>query len=277
MAEAICRPLSRKTCQGTTGDGRLGCDCSLCREARAERATLKARRRYLPRVTDQPRFFGPKDAPREYAFDSLAAALGLQTDAALARRLRVSTRTIWRLRTVGLTESQADEYAGRAGFHPGLVWPGWWNNAMGGCDAVTSPRWDPWAALADRPHIVFRFAELPAATGGAIYWPRGDLAAIIIDPALGERERTAALAHELVHDERGGGVTGDSATARDEAAVEREVARRLVPLDEAARLLSAGSGHEDLTDYFGVPPYVTTAALRLLRWRSAWGRLIQTE
>ena len=36
-----------------------------------------------------------------------------------------------------------------------------------------------------------------------MYGRKGERAAIIIDPKLSQAERAAALAHELVHDERG--------------------------------------------------------------------------
>jgi len=98
--------------------------------------------------------------------------------------------------------------------------------------------WNPWATLRAREHIDFRLAPLPHGLG-AVYWPRGRRVAIVIDPRLSRRERAAALAHELVHDERGGGCdalgmpeTWAPVVAKDEQAVENTVARRFVPLDE---------------------------------------------
>jgi len=62
------------------------------------------------------------------------------------------------------------------------------------------------------------------------------LTVVVLDPALDRRSRRVALAHELVHEERGGGCDApglplalDVMVARDEAEVVREVARRLVP------------------------------------------------
>lgn len=135
--------------------------------------------------------------------------------------------------------------------------------------------WNPWRALRSRPHIVLRFAALPADTGGAVYWPRGARAAIVIDPALRRRERNAALAHELVHDERGGGADKEGMPAswspvvvRDEAAVDREVARRLVPPEELAKflevmeLLEVGVTVYEVAEHFDVPEDVACEALR---------------
>lgn len=135
--------------------------------------------------------------------------------------------------------------------------------------------WNPWRALRSRPHIIFRLAALPADTGGAVYWPRGARAAIVIDPALLRRERNAALAHELVHDERGGGAdmegmptSWSAVVVRDEAAVDREVARRLVPPGELAKfcealdLLGVGVTAHEVAEHFDVPEIVATEALR---------------
>lgn len=104
--------------------------------------------------------------------------------------------------------------------------------------------WNPWRALRGREHLDFRLAPLPHDLG-AVYWPRGRRAAIIIDPSLTRAERNVALAHELVHDERGGGCDGSwmpagwqVIVARDEGAVQREVARRLVPPAELAEFVS---------------------------------------
>ena len=79
------------------------------------------------RDTDAPRFFGTKNVPRCYNVSALEEMLGTDDKDALAVQLKVSTRTIDRLRAKGaLTEAEADVYAVRAGFHPGTVWPNWW-------------------------------------------------------------------------------------------------------------------------------------------------------
>lgn len=118
---------------------------------------------------------------------------------------------------------------------------------------------------------------MAALAGGAAYYRSGGLAAIIIDPRLSRSERNAALAHELVHDERGGGAdhpgmpaSWAAVVARDEAAVDQEVARRLVPPAELARfcevmaLLDIGVTAHEVAEHFDVPPAVAGAALRQL-------------
>lgn len=138
--------------------------------------------------------------------------------------------------------------------------------------------WSPWRALRDREHIDFRLAPLPFSLR-AIYWPRGDRTAIIISPDLTQVERRAALAHELIHDERGGGcdcpADGHAGlhqlAAKEERSVRSEVARRLVPvaalelLIDRAAALDEGVTANDIAEHFGVPIDVAerAAALRV--------------
>lgn len=137
-------------------------------------------------------------------------------------------------------------------------------------------RWDPWAELATRDHIVIGFDPCARVGGGAVYARRGAFAAIVIDPALDRRERRAALAHELVHDERGGGcdhaamgAPWRAVVSRDEARVDQIAATRLVPPDELrAFLLARGSVGpvtlDDIAEEFDVPIQVAATAMRAL-------------
>jgi hypothetical protein len=98
--------------------------------------------------------------------------------------------------------------------------------------------------LRDHPEITFDRAPLPEGLDAVVArWPDGD-AVIVLSTELGRRQRNAALMHELVHLERGGGA--DTAgmpdgwrpvVARDEHQVDDEVARRLVPVDELRRFI----------------------------------------
>lgn len=121
--------------------------------------------------------------------------------------------------------------------------------------------WNPWAELRRREDIVFRLTSVAALAGGAAYYRRGDRVAIIIDPALHRVDRNAALAHELVHDELG----------PKESVVAKEVARRLVPLDQLARFVDAhldiaeGVHVDDVADHFEVPAPVARRAMELLK------------
>lgn len=102
--------------------------------------------------------------------------------------------------------------------------------------------WNPWRALRQREHLTLGTTPLPKLLGGAVYVPvRGGKAVILLDPSLSRRERDRALAHELVHDERGGGAdlpgmpaTWQPVVARDERQTDDEAISRLVPPGELA-------------------------------------------
>ena len=137
--------------------------------------------------------------------------------------------------------------------------------------------WSPWQELRGRPHLEFALVDLPDATGGAVYWPEGAWAAVLIDRRLPRVMRKAALAHELIHDERGGAAgwagqpaTWDDVVARDEVTVDGEVARRLVPSDELRAFIERNVGAElgvtvwEVAKEFDVPDVVAERALREL-------------
>jgi hypothetical protein len=139
-------------------------------------------------------------------------------------------------------------------------------------------RWNPWAELRGRPELYVAILEL--RHGDAFYWPCPDgskRCAIGLGGHLDRVGRRCALAHELVHHERGGGCswvgqpdTWSSVVARDEAAVDEEVARRLVPVGELAEMVAAvedlGDGLEvwHVAEEFDVTAEVADRALRQL-------------
>lgn len=96
-------------------------------------------------------------------------------------------------------------------------------------------------------------AELP---GGALGLSviDGPHRAVLLDARLSRVERRVALAHELVHLERGGGAHHPGAprawspvVAREERHVDDIVAARLVPGEDLARLVAARSEVEPVT------------------------------
>lgn len=111
-------------------DKRGRCHCEDCSDRRVL-AKRRSNRRQGGAQSGQPRFFGPKDAPRTFPLEPLQEFLGVRSVEDTAERLHVSTKTVWRLRA-GLTEWQADEYAIRAGLHPGTVWECWWSEEARG-------------------------------------------------------------------------------------------------------------------------------------------------
>jgi hypothetical protein len=142
--------------------------------------------------------------------------------------------------------------------------------------------WNPWRELRRRPHIAFTLADLPAGVE-ALYARRRGRAAIAVSRALPRRERAAALAHELVHDELADeigpapGATAppawDAVVAREEARIDREVARRCVDLDALAAFvdrrvdLDEAVDAADVAECFDVAEWVARAALEQLRDR----------
>ena len=139
------------------------------------------------------------------------------------------------------------------------------------------PPWNPWDTLRSRTLIAMAVRPLPPGVLGA-YLARGHRRAIVLSSSLGRAERTATLAHELVHDERGGGAafrgqpaTWDPVVARDERQVDDEVARRLVPGPELDRLWRRARGVDgsltarEVAAVFDVPPEVAARALVLRR------------
>jgi hypothetical protein len=97
---------------------------------------------------------------------------------------------------------------------------------------------------------------------------------IVLDVRLDRRARRCVLAHELVHAERGiGHPAATSATMeREEEAVRREVARRLVPPGLLGSLVAARADTGGVTaavvaDEFDVELDVAAKALDLLGLR----------
>lgn len=127
--------------------------------------------------------------------------------------------------------------------------------------------WNPWQALREWQAAELSMAELPNGVA-AVSCPYGDRPAIVLDPSLTQVERNAALAHELIHLERGGTCAG--AGWAEEERVEDEVARRLVPLGEllvwVVKLEQADVRVEPwmVAEEFHVPDAVAERAMRLL-------------
>jgi hypothetical protein len=136
-------------------------------------------------------------------------------------------------------------------------------------------RWNPWTALDARPDVVLRHAPLAGTLIGLCDVGadgRGP-ATITLACDLTRRERTAVLAHELVHLERGGGIdyegapaAWNSVVAREERIVDREVACRLVPEAELRRFARARAGVDepitidDVMEEWDVPEWVARDA-----------------
>lgn len=133
----------------------------------------------------------------------------------------------------------------------------------------------PWRTLRERPEIEFMLCPLPDGVR-AIYATQGGHRAILVNRDLPPAERLAAIAHELVHDERGHAGHDPQApealrvaVAREECRVEQIVADQLVPPVElrayVRRACTVGSVRaQDVAEEFDCPIDVADRALRRL-------------
>lgn len=139
-----------------------------------------------------------------------------------------------------------------------------------------------WGDLRARSEIECMLCALPAGVRAIYARSEDGHRAILINRALSPIERLTALAHELVHDERGGGCHHPDLpdrmrplVARDEARVDRIVAQRLLPLDRLApwvsRTIETGEGvtADDVAREWDVTPEVAALALDELARRAA--------
>lgn len=105
--------------------------------------------------------------------------------------------------------------------------------------------WHPWRVLGEQyPRVVARVADLPEP--GARYYPRHDV--VLLDRRLGQAGRRCALTHEIVHIERGDTACTGWHAQRQERAVERESARRLITTEELVRGLQWSQDEHELAD-----------------------------
>lgn len=139
---------------------------------------------------------------------------------------------------------------------------------------VTERAERPFRELRARPHVVFGLVPLPGALRG-LYVP-GSRPLILIDEGLDQSWRSAVLAHELVHDELGGGCVLEGMPAswtaiavREERRVWDEVARWLLPAPAFAAMaevawlndLPLESWH--VAERFDVPEFLALRRLEL--------------
>lgn len=137
--------------------------------------------------------------------------------------------------------------------------------------------WRPWRALRERSEIEFALTDLPEGVR-AIHATDGRHQAILVSRRLSPADRLAALAHELVHVERGGsghrpGAPAPlaEAVALEEQRVDRIVARRLVPSERLLAFVDRRlTAHDrvtaaDVAEEFDVPIDVAERAMTLAR------------
>jgi IrrE N-terminal-like domain len=135
----------------------------------------------------------------------------------------------------------------------------------------TSAAWDQ---LVASPHIHLRFKDLRSTgiRGLCEPMPNGEWL-IILCTSLDRIGRSAVLAHELAHIDRGGGAdlegmpeTWRAVVARDEARADRAAAALLVPADKLAEWLAArdqGVTAEDIAEEWQVTDWIAKKTLTL--------------
>lgn len=89
-----------------------------------------------------------------------------------------------------------------------------------------------------------------------------DSQTITLRPGLTQAQRRSTLAHELVHVERG--TFPDIAEAKEEAAVSREAARRLIPWDRLQEACKWTQNVHELADELWVDEQTVRARLLYL-------------
>lgn len=138
------------------------------------------------------------------------------------------------------------------------------------------PGWKVWGELRRRPNLELEWAWLPGRNAEIEEYADGSR---VITLGLGQDpcDRRAALAHELVHDDTGLLFEPDTPAylvSKGEMFVDRETARRLVPIDElevaVKRAVLDGEcvGWREVADWFEVPRYVAEEAMRQLEQRA---------
>lgn len=135
--------------------------------------------------------------------------------------------------------------------------------------------WNPWLTLRGRADVALVMEALPEHTGGAQVAQHPDGRYVIsLDPRLGQAARNEALAHELVHVERGV-LPADAPewlVEKEEARVRRLVAQRLVECPALARLAEAAEREgwaleaADILDELGLPQNESSLALLAEVW-----------
>lgn len=130
-------------------------------------------------------------------------------------------------------------------------------------------RWNPWRALRAMGWVRLQWAHVEPGGGLVECGPAGTT--IVLDPRLPRVERRCVLGHEVIHVERGlpHPATPPELVAKEEAAVDRTLALRLVPLDELDAFVAARAELEGVTvatvaTEFDVTAEVAARALRLL-------------
>ena len=120
----------------------------------------------------------------------------------------------------------------------------------------------PWRRFRSDAAWTLTFADLPHGRRGVTdCWAR----TVALDSRLRQVERRCVICHELVHIERGPLPDDDRLAAREESAVEREVARRLIELQPLGEALAWSRHISEAADALWVTEDVLRSRLNCLQ------------
>lgn len=124
---------------------------------------------------------------------------------------------------------------------------------------MKTERWHPWRDARAREHLTITFDGPVHARGR-----HGRGGQIELHPRMTQAERRSALAHELVHDERGIHPIEPTLQAREERTVEALAARRLIALDDLVEVLRWTRHAEEVAEELWVDMPMFLALVRSL-------------
>ena len=120
----------------------------------------------------------------------------------------------------------------------------------------------PWRHLRDHhPDWTVIWAALP---GGLLGRTLHDLRVIVLDATLTQAGRRSTLAHELEHITRGPTPPVPALAAKEETAIDRAVARRLIDIVRLGEALAWSGLHVEVADELWVDHDTLTARLHTL-------------
>ena len=124
------------------------------------------------------------------------------------------------------------------------------------------PHFHPWRYLRDHhPDWTIIWAPLPAGLLGRTLH---DLRVIVLDNGLTQAARRSTLAHELEHITRGPTPPVPALAAKEEAAIDRAVARRLIDIVRLGEALAWSRCRVEVADELWVDHDTLTARLHTL-------------
>lgn len=132
----------------------------------------------------------------------------------------------------------------------------WANGKLSYRPGRLSDVYHPWRRFRALARWTLQQADLPEGVHGQLRW---STRTVTLDRRLSQVQRRCTIAHELVHIERGPVPCSAWLAEREEAAVEQEVARRLIKLKDLGEALAWARHASEAADVL----WVTEDVLRV--------------